>query len=159
MKKLNLMSIILLAVAAVGLVLAIVGLAVPWYAATATVLGKSDTTTFGLFSDKLSGSDFPIACVQAFALITFIFAVAACAVLALNTLGIFQVKWLYRVICAGVVILFAVLTFIFGLVFAGQFEGGSIGGLASADFAASAGVYLLAIGAIAVSVPLFLNKD
>ena len=157
--KLNTLGIILLAVAVVGVVLAVVGIAVPWFVASAkSALGSSSSTTYALFADYSDGSDFPIAVVQAFAIVTLVLAVVACAVLALNTLGIVKVKWLYRVICAAIVIICAILTFVFALVFAGQYENVS-GALGSLAFDASAGSYLLPIGAIVASVPLVFNKD
>ena len=157
--KLNTLGIVLLVVAVVGVILAVVGIAVPWFVQKGEVvmLGSS-TKNYGLFADYAEGSDFPIAAVQAFAIITLILTVAACAVLALNSLGIVKVKWLYRVICACVVILCAVLTFIFALVFAGQYENFA-GKVSSWEFNASAGSYLLPIGAIVASVPLFFGKN
>ena len=157
--KLNILSIVLLAVALVGVILAIVGIAIPWFIAEGkSALGSSSSTTYGLFAEYAEGSDFPIAVVQAFAIITLILSVVACAVLALNTLGIVKVKWLYRVICAAIVIIFAILTLAFALVFAGQYENVS-GILGSLTFDASAGSFLLPIGAIVASVPLVFGKN
>lgn len=157
--KLSTLGIVLLAVALLGVILAVVGIAVPWFATQSTnIISGDNTESYGLFAEYLE-SDFPIALVQTFAIISLVLAVAACAVLALNTLGVVKVKWLYRVVCAAVVILFAVLTFIFALVFANQYGSIDFGALGNASFVASAGSYLLPIGTLLTGVPLVFNKD
>ena len=157
--KLNVLQIVLICVAVVGVILAIVGIAVSWYSYTVTSLG-SHTENYGLFAKEFNDTDvgFPIGVVRAFGIISLILTVAACAVMCLNSLGLVKIKWLYRVICAAVVILFAVLTFIFGLVYAGKFND-KMGYGDVAKFAASAGAYLLPIGSIITAVPLFLGKE
>ena len=156
-KKLNILGIVLIAVAVVGVVLTIVGIAIPWFATQAkSVIGNS-TESYGLFAENLDG-DFPIAVVQAFAIISLILAVAACALHTVNTLGLVKVKWIYRVICAALVIVCAILTLVFAIVFANQYSGASLGNIASVEFVTSAGSYLLPIGAIVASIPLFFGK-
>lgn len=156
-KKLNVLGIVLLAVAVVGLILAVVGIAIPWFE-TQTKLGSTGkTTTYVLFADY-GDSDFPIAAVQAFAIISLILAAAACAVLALNTFGVVKVNWLCRVILAGLTVVCAILTLVFAIVFAGQGGGASLGNIASIKFVTSAGSYLLPIGAIVAGVPLVFGR-
>ncbi len=154
--KLNLLQIILLCVAAVGVILAIVGIAVPWYTGKLETLLGGTSESYGLFAEYAKETDISIALVQAFAIITLIFTVAACLVMALNSLGVVKIKWLIRVICAAVVIVFAVLTLIFAIVYGNQF---STAGVLSTELAASAGAYLLPIGSIITAVPLFLGKE
>ena len=156
MKKLKTFDLVLLIVAALGLILAIVGLAVPWFTSKvdAGVLG-SKSESAGLFGFEDAHSDFPLAAVQAFALISFFFAVAVCALFALQTLGVFKLPAIGRYIAAGVTLLFALLTMIFALVFAGQY--GSMAG-GAITFTTNAGCYLLLVGALASCVPYALAK-
>ena len=157
-KKLNILSIILLAVSLVGVILAVVGIAIPWFVSEGTLLGNSSSTNYNLFAEFKGEPDFPIAAVQAFAIITLILAVLACIVLTLNSLGIVKVKWLYRVICAALVVVCAILTLVFAIVFADKYFNNVSNALGSASFNASAGSYLLPIGAIVASVPLVIGR-
>ena len=154
--KLNVLGLVLICVAAAGLVLAIVGIAVPWYSGKIETFVGGTSESFGLFA-KYPEVDLPVALVQSFAIITLVLTAAACATVALNSLGVVKVKWLIRVICAAVVILFAVLTFVFALVYGNQFA--TAGVLGSTNLAANAGAYLLPIGAIVSAVPLFFGKN
>lgn len=156
-KKLNILGIVLIAVAVVGIVLAIVGIAIPWFTTQTKTLVGDNAKTYGLFAEKLDG-DFPIAVVQAFAIISLILAAAACTLLALNTFGLVKVKWLYRAILAGLVVVCAILTLVFAIVFANQYGGAGISGVASVEFVTSAGSYLLPIGAILAGLPLLVGR-
>lgn len=146
-KNISMIQIVLICVAAVGLILAIVGIAVPWYTLKAESIVGSGAENFGLFADYGSGTDMSIALVQSFAIITLILTIAACVVLSLNLLGVVKIKWIYRVICAAVVIVFALLTLIFAIVYANQYGSAEMFG-AKMSFTAGAGAYLLPIGAV-----------
>ena len=147
-KKIGILSIVLLAIAAAGVVLAVVGVAIPWF--SATVLSKTETT--GLFEEGLAdlgklAEAVPIAAVQAFALITLILGAVACVATLLQVLGVVKLKFLPRLICVVLVVTCAVIALALGLSFASQLK-----------FDGAAGIYLLAIGGIVAGVPLLLAK-
>lgn len=156
-KKIDVLGIVLIAIAVVGVILAVVGIAIPWFATQGKSVLGDKTETYGLFAD-FGKSDFPIAAVQAFAIISLVLAVVACAVRALNTFGVVKINWLIRVILAGLTVVCAILTLVFAIVFAGQDGGLSMGSLLNVQFVASAGSYLLPIGAIVASIPLVFNR-
>lgn len=158
-KKLDKQGIIFLAAAALGLVLAIVGFAVPWFTSKMEVLGGSTSETYGLFALDASKdlSDFPLAVVQAFGTVAFIFSLLTCGLVVIEVIGILKPNFILNIAVLGLTAVFAVLAMIFALVFAGQY--GSVGGfVASGAFVTNAGSYLLLIGALLTSVPLALMR-
>lgn len=158
--KLNVLQIVLICVAVVGVILAIVGISIDWFKVNAE---GSNVASMSLFEKDMEKIDdlvgFPIGAVRAFGIISLILAVAACAVMCLNSLGVIKVKWLYRVICAAAVIVVAVLAFVFALVYAGKYTEATGGAAVGVKLVADAGAYLLPIGAIISAVPLFLGKE
>ena len=148
-KKINLLSIVLLAIAVVGVVLAVVGIAINWF--TFTALGK--TTGYGLFADGLAdlgklAEAVPIAAVQAFAIITLILGALSCVCILLQAFGMLKLKFLIRLIIVALVIVCAVVAFALALSFANAIKHDG-----------AAGIYLLLVGGILASVPLLLCKD
>lgn len=156
-KKIDVLSIVLIAVAVVGLILAVVGIAIPWFEMQGNSIVGNKSNTYGLFADY-GDPDFPVALVQAFAIISLVLAVAACAVFALNTFGVVKVNWLIRLILAGLTVVCAILTLVFALVFASKYVDVSLGNIASLKCVANAGAYLLPIGTIFACVPLVFNR-
>ena len=158
--KLGLFGIIMLAVAAVGVVLAVVGLCIDWFTSTVEVLGKSTSEGVALFEDGLDKlADFPVAAVQAFAIIGLIFAVVSCAAFVLNAFGVVQVKGIVKLIVAVLTIVMAILAIVFAFVFAGQVGGVDAGDFGGVSFTVGAGAYLLAIGSVMSGVALLLQRN
>lgn len=154
-KKMDVLSIVLIAVAVAGLILAVVGIAIPWFTLPSKI-GTEDKT-YTLFAEFLK-TDFPIAAVQAFAIISLVLAVAACAVFALNTFGVVKINLLVRVILAALTVVCAILTLVFAIVFASKHGNAVLSGLTTVELVAGAGAYLLPIGTIFACVPLVFNR-
>ncbi|MCH5152649.1 MAG: hypothetical protein J1F68_01640 [Clostridiales bacterium] len=155
MAKINRISVIKIVVAIVGVIIAIVGIFVPWFAAeTEHPLYKG--SMYGLFK-QFRETDFPLEVLQSFALISLILSVATCVICILQPIGIIKIKQMFRIICAIIVLLFAVLTFIFDIVIAKQY-GIMFSGLPSLCFVPSAGAYLRTLSGIIVSVPLLCGN-
>ena len=155
MVKMNRISVIKIVVAVVSVIMAIVGIFVPWFA-TETEHPHYKGSMYGLFK-QFRETDFPLGVLQAFALITLILSIAACVICILKSIGIIKIKQLFCIICAVIVIFFAVLTFIFDIVVAKQY-GIMFSGMPSLYFVPSVGAYLLAIGSIMASSPLFFGN-
>ena len=152
-KKIGLLGIILLAVSAVGLILTVVGVAVPWFTLD---LGPLGTDTYGLFGKGLGDlgklADFPVSPAQAFALITLILGAGCCGLVALEVFGVFGlgnslVWFIVRIALVVLTAVSAILAMILGLVFADK-----------AGLAGNAGAYLTLIGGLLASVPLVLSR-
>ena len=148
-KKVSILSVILLCVALVGVVLAIVGVAIDWF----SVKGLTKTEGSGLFADGLAdlgklAEAVPIAAVQAFALLTLILGALGCVCILLKVLGALKLKFLIRLIFVALVVACAVIALALGLSFANKVK---------ADGAA--GIYLLFVGGILAGAPLLLAKD
>lgn len=158
-KKVSLLGIILLAVAVVGLVLAIVGVCVDYFAFTGEVLGHKSTETMKLFFENSSKdqSDIPVAAVQAFAILALIFAAISTAVAGLNALGVVKIKFLVRLVVFVVTVAMAILALSLGFAYAGQ-ASGSIASAVSMKGTLAAGGWLVPIGAIMSAVPALLVK-
>ena len=153
-QKLSILSIVLLAVAAAGVVLAVVGVAIPWFS---TTLGTK-TTPYGLFNETLANLaevaqkadqlNIPLASVQAFGLITLILGAITCVATLLQVFGVVKLKLLIRIICVALVVACAVIALALAL---------SLANVLKLDGAA--GIYLLLIGGIVAAVPLLLVKN
>ncbi len=152
-KKIGLLGIILLAVPAVGLILTVVGVAVPWFTADLRPLG---TKTYGLFAEGLGDlgklADFPIAPAQAFALLALILGTGCCVLVALEVFGVFGlprsiVGFVLRIVLVALTGIFAILAMALGLAFADK-----------TGLAGNAGAYLTLIGGILACVPLVLSR-
>ena len=160
-KQLGLFTWILMAVSAVGLVLAVVGVAVPWF----TFTGKSEllgsgakTESYGLFGIEDAQSDFPLAAVQAFGLLGLIFSAIALAALLLNTFGILKLNYIVKIVIAALTVIFGLLAMIFAIVYANQFGSVDQGALVKLTYTAAAGGYLVFVGGLLAGVPLALKR-
>ena len=163
--RLGVIDIVLMAVAAVGLALTIVGVCIPFFSQVSEGFGESSTESYGLFADfewreGVMGDDlkFGIEVVQAFALLSLIFAAIACAVLVLGKLGILKLNGLFRIILAAVGLVMAALSITFAAVYAGQFGGIDAGDFGGTDFIAAAGAYLVMAGGIVSNLALLVGK-
>ena len=91
-KKVGLFDIIMIIASAIGLVLAVIGLCVPFFAQVTDSIVGGGTETIGLFADfeeleALMEGDLTIAVVQAFAIISLIVTALASVLVILGKLG------------------------------------------------------------------------
>lgn len=163
-KKVGLFDIIMIIASAIGLVLAVIGLCVPFFAQVTESIVGGGTETFGLFADfealeALMEGDLTIAVVQAFAIISLIVTALASVLVILGKLGFIKVGFLTRLIFAIVTVVLAVLVVVFAATYAAQSPLNlDVGELGSTSFVASAGAYLMMVGGIVSGVSLFLSK-
>ena len=163
-KKVGLLDLIKMIAAAVGLVLAVVGLCVPFFAQVTDSIVGGGTETFGLFADfegleALMDGGLTVGVVQAFAIISLIVTLLASVLVILGKLGFVRVGFLTRLIFAIVTVVLAVLVVVFAATYAAQSPlNGDAGALGSTAFVASAGAYLMMVGGIVSGVSLFLSK-
>lgn len=163
-KKVGLLDLIKMIAAAVGLVLAVVGLCVPFFAQVTDSIVGGGTETFGLFADfegleALMDGGLTVGVVQAFAIISLIVTLLASVLVILGKLGFIRVGFLTRLIFAIVTVVLAVLVVVFAASYAAQSPlNGDAGALGSTAFVASAGAYLMMVGGIVSGVSLFLSK-
>ena len=163
-KKVGLLDLIKMIAAAVGLVLAVVGLCVPFFAQVTDSIVGGGTETFGLFADfegleALMDGGLTVGVVQAFAIISLIVTLLASVLVILGKLGFIRVGFLTRLIFAIVTVVLAVLVVVFAATYAAQSTlNGDAGALGSTAFVASAGAYLMMVGGIVSGVSLFLSK-
>ena len=163
-KKVGLLDLIKMIAAAVGLVLAVVGLCVPFFAQVTDSIVGGGTETFGLFADfegleALMDGGLTVGVVQAFAIISLIVTLLASVLVILGKLGFVRVGFLTRLIFAIVTVVLAVLVVVFAATYAAQSPlNGDAGALGSTAFVASAGAYLMMAGGIVSGVSLFLSK-
>ena len=163
-KKVGLLDLIKMIAAAVGLVLAVVGLCVPFFAQVTDSIVGGGTETFGLFADfegleALMDGGLTVGVVQAFAIISLIVTALASVLVILGKLGFIKVGFLTRLIFAIVTVVLAVLVVVFAATYAAQSPlNGDAGALGSTAFVASAGAYLMMAGGIVSGVSLFLSK-
>lgn len=163
-KKVGLLDLIKMIAAAVGLVLAVVGLCVPFFAQVTDSIVGGGTETFGLFADfegleALMDGGLTVGVVQAFAIISLIVTLLASVLVILGKLGFVRVGFLTRLIFAIVTVVLAVLVVVFAASYAAQSPlNGDVGALGSTAFVASAGAYLMMVGGIVSGVSLFLSK-
>ncbi len=163
-KKVGLLDLIKMIAAAVGLVLAVVGLCVPFFAQVTDSIVGGGTETFGLFADfegleALMDGGLTVGVVQAFAIISLIVTLLASVLVILGKLGFVRVGFLTRLIFAIVTVVLAVLVVVFAASYAAQSPlNGDAGALGSTAFVASAGAYLMMVGGIVSGVSLFLSK-
>ena len=156
--------------ALVGLVLAIVGICVDFF----ELKSLESVFRFKLFDEWLAeGSDFPVAAVQAFAIISLILTALAAALVVLGKLGVLRFKGLLKLLFAVLVIAVAALVITFAATYTNQYDpnawandnGGFIGGFVGnvADWtktslAPAAGAYLVMAGGIVTGVSLLLSR-
>ncbi len=147
------LGIILSAVAGVGFVLAIVGLAIDAISAGASGLSMG----IGLFDLKNTGTSIPGELVPAFGTISFILAFVSCLLVVLSAVGIVKLPKIVKIVLSTLVAVCAVLTVVFAIVLVGQLN--SLFGEGVSLYKIAAGPFLLAIGAIAATAPLNFLKD
>lgn len=153
-KKLGTLGIVLLALSVVGLILAIVGICVPYFSSTVELLGSKHTETTALFEKGIADGDkyldFPVAAVQAFSIIAVICTAACVALTVLGALGTKKLGFIVRAIIAGLTVVIALLAIIFAGVYVAQFD--------PVPLSVGAGAYLLFFGAVMGAVPAALVK-
>ena len=163
-KKVGLLDLIKMVAAAVGLVLAVVGLCVPFFAQVTTSIVGDNTQTVGLFGDyealeALMEGGITIVVIQSIAIISLIFTVFASVLVILGKLGIIRMGAIVKLIFAVVTVVLAVLVMSLAVAYAAQstlnLDGGSLG---STSFVAAAGAYLMMAGGIVSGVTLVLSK-
>ena len=163
-KKVGLLDLIKMVAAAVGLVLAVVGLCVPFFAQVTTSIVGDNTQTVGLFGDyealeALMEGGITIVVIQSIAIISLICTVFASVLVILGKLGIIRMGAIVKLIFAVVTVVLAVLVMSLAVAYAAQsplnLDGGSLG---STSFVAAAGAYLMMAGGIVSGVTLVLSK-
>lgn len=163
-KKVGLLDLIKMVAAAVGLVLAVVGLCVPFFAQVTTSIVGDNTQTVGLFGDyealeALMEGGITIVVIQSIAIISLIFTVFASVLVIFGKLGIIRMGAIVKLIFAVVTVVLAVLVMSLAVAYAAQsplnLDGGSLG---STSFVAAAGAYLMMAGGIVSGVTLVLSK-
>lgn len=162
-KKAELIGIVLSSVSAAGVILALVGVCVPWF------MNKIDLTPYlssgysyenvsvGLFDDGLGAADFPIAAVQAFALLSLIFAAVCCAVTVLEAFGPLKLPRPAKLVLSELTAVLAILTVVFAYVYAGSYRS-VMTALYTYSFTVYAGAWLTLIGALFAAHPLLLVR-
>ncbi len=164
-KKVGLLDIVKMLAAAVGLVLAVVGLCIPFFAQVTQSIVGDNTVSLGLFEDYealeavMKEGGLTIGVVQAFAIVSLIFTVLASALVILGKLNIIHMGTFVKLIFAIATIVFAALVITFAATYAGQsplnLDGGEFG---STAFVAAAGAYLMTAGGVVSGVTLILSK-
>lgn len=169
-KKIGLFDGLMMLMALVGLVLAVVGICIPFFQLNA--LGESEG--LGLFAEGLAeGSDFPVATVQAFAIVSLVLTALAAVLVVLGKLGVIRFKGLFKLLLAIATIVIAALVITFAATYAAQYDptsigegaggilGGILGGIADAadvSFVAATGAYLVMAGGVVAGVALLVSK-
>lgn len=156
-------QIITMGMALVSVVLAIVGLFIPYFSRTAKseLIGSKSTTTYGLFNETVTdlsaNMDTSVSLVRTFAIIAVVLAVLAAVGAVLVSLRIIPRNGLLKLLFAAATVVIGVLALVFTFTFCGQFEldGGAV---AQYTWTAGAGAYLLGIGTILGGVTLLLAK-
>lgn len=156
-------QIITMGMALVSIVLAIVGLFVPYFSRTAKseLIGSKSTTTYGLFNETVTdlsaNMDTSVSLVRTFAIIAVVLAVLAAVGAVLVSLRIIPRNGLLKLLFAAATVVIGVLALVFTFTFCGQFEldGGAV---AQYTWTAGVGAYLLGIGTILGGVTLLLAK-
>ena len=163
-KKVGLFDLIMMLASAVGLVLAVVGICIPFFAQTTdTVLGGG-TANMGLFDDYegvelLMDGGLTIVIVQTFAIVSLIVTAIAAALVILGKLGIIEFKGLVKLLFAILTIVLAALVITFAATYAGQsVANGGVEGLAETTFAPAGGAYLVMAGGVVAGVSLLLSN-
>ena len=112
-KKIGLFDGLMMLMALVGLVLAVVGICIPFFTKNTTVLNGEKVTNFGLFDDyaaielAMEEGGLTIGLVQAFAIVSLVLTVLATLIVILGKLGILRFKGILKLIFAILVIVSA----------------------------------------------------
>lgn len=160
-------QIITMGMALVSVVLAIVGLFVPYFVAKGenALTGKS-TNAYTLFSEDMTNftknTDMSVSLVRTFAIIAVVLAVLAAVGAVLVSLRILPRNGLLKLLFAAATVVIGVLALVFTFTLCGQLVSAdiSIAGLniAKLKWTAGVGAYLLGIGTILGGVTLLLAK-
>lgn len=164
-KKIGLFDLLMILMAAVGLVLAVVGICVPFFTqTTSTALGDPEPVNMGLFDDyelleAVMDGSLTIALVRAFAIISLVLTVIAAALVILGKFGVIRFKGLFKLLFAILVIVIAALVVTFAATYAAQSPlNADAGVLGSTSFLASTGAYLVMAGGVVSGVALLVSK-
>ena len=164
-KRIGLFDMLMMIMAAVGLVLAVVGICIPFFTMNTTVLNGENVTNFGLFDDyaaielAMEEGGLTIGLVQAFAIVSLVLTVLATLIVILGKLGILRFKGILKLIFAILVIVIAALVITFAATYASQYViSGSIGSLAGNSFNAGTGAYFVMAGGVVAGVALLVSK-
>lgn len=164
-KKIGLSDQLMMLMAAVGLVLAVVGICIPFFTqVTTTTFGDPDPVNMGLFDDyelleAVMDGGLTIALVRAFAIISLVLTVIAAALVILGKLGVIRFKGLFKLLLAILVIVIAALVITFSATYAAQSPlNMDAGELISTSFQASTGAYLVMAGGVVSGVALLVSK-
>ncbi len=163
-KKIGLFDLIMMLAALVGLVLAIVGICIPFFARTTDTAVGGGTVNMGLF-DNYEGvqlamkGNLTIGLVQAFAIISLILTALAAVLVVLGKLGVLRFKGLLKLLFAVLVIAVAALVITFAATYAAQSViDVDVGSVVSTEFIPAAGAYLVMAGGIVTGVSLLLSR-
>ena len=163
--KIGLFDLLMMIMALVGLVLAVVGMFIPFFSQVTELLGNRQTTNTGLFDDyelleSVMDGDLTIGLVQAFVIASVVLTALATAVVLLGKLGVLRFKGLVKLLFAVlVVIVIAALVITFAATYAAQsplnVDAGDIAGTA---FIPASGAYLVMAGGVVSGVALLVSK-
>ena len=162
--KIGLFDLLMMIMALVGLVLAVVGMFIPFFSQVTEVLGNKQTTNTGLFDDyavleSVMDGNLTIGLVQAFVIASVVLTALATAVDLLGKLGVLRFKGLVKLLFAVLVIVIAALVITFAATYAAQsplnVDAGDIAGTA---FIPASGAYLVMAGGVVSGVALLVSK-
>ncbi|MBR2989038.1 MAG: hypothetical protein IKC64_04875 [Clostridia bacterium] len=172
-KTIDTTALMFIGIAVVGLILAILGLCLPWItSANGNVADGIFSVLFDDLQSSCTDANFEIysfGLVRTFGIISLVLAIAATALIVLKTLGIFELKGLIKLIIAVAVVVVAVLLLVFAIsyisslnaIFDKNIVGAGIRALYGfGDAPASMGVasFFLPIGTAMTGVAYLLNK-
>ena len=162
--KIGLFDLLMMIMALVGLVLAVVGMFIPFFSQVTELLGNEQTSNTGLFDDyelleSVMDGNLTIGLVQAFVIASVVLTALATAVVLLGKLGILRFKGLVKLLFAVLVIVIAALVITFAATYAAQsplnVDAGDIAGTA---FIPASGAYLVMAGGVVSGVALLVSK-
>lgn len=162
--KIGLFDLLMMIMALVGLVLAVVGMFIPFFSQVTEVLGNKKTVNTGLFDDyelleSVMDGNLTIGLVQAFVIASVVLTALATAVVLLGKLGVLRFKGLVKLLFAVLVIVIAALVITFAATYAAQsplnVDAGDIAGTA---FIPASGAYLVMAGGVVSGVALLVSK-
>ena len=118
-KTIDTTALMFIGIAVVGLILAILGLCLPWIT---SANGEVADGIFSVLFDEIQGDCvnvdreiYSIGLVRTFGIISLVLAFGATALIVLKTLGIFELKGLIKLIIAAAVVVIAVLLLVFAI--------------------------------------------
>ena len=159
--KLDTKTIGMIAIGILGVLFAVVGLFLPWFASSASsnVLGGGITQWYGLFSDLGAvKTDFPFVMIQIFGIVAAAFSIIGIVALIIKSLGIAKIGGLVKLILSALIIALGVLAIVFSFIYAGNYGGGlDFGDLARAGFSVAVGVFFTGIGSAVTGVMLLFK--